>query len=165
MNTTPDDPEQYIRNLDGGSGRAPGPSGPAPAEGTFRHLLRDAARRRGRVVLVCAVAAALALVFVVGHNAGGTTVHGNLIMLNSGATDRIDCNNGSLKLDGDNNTYTITGHCRRLEISGSANHVTADSVDTISILGDDNAVVYRSGSPTINRTGNNDIVDQRPGGH
>jgi hypothetical protein len=51
-------------------------------------------------------------------------------MLNSGATDTIACNNGDLKLDGDNNKYTLTGHCRRLEVFGSGNHVTVDSADT-----------------------------------
>ena len=75
-------------------------------------------------------------------------------MINGGAKDTIDCNDGNLRLDGDNNTYTITGHCRRLDIFGSANHVTIDSADTISAFGDDNAVIYLSGSPTINKTGN-----------
>ena len=79
-------------------------------------------------------------------------------MENSGATDTIACNDGDLKLDGDNNKYTITGHCRRLEVFGSGNHVTVDSADTISTFGDDNAMIYRSGSPKISTTGNNDIV-------
>jgi hypothetical protein len=89
---------------------------------------------------------------------GPTTVQGNLIMENSGATDTIACNDGDLKLDGDNNKYTVTGHCRRLEVFGSANHVTVDSADTISAFGDDNAMIYHSGSPRISTTGNNDIV-------
>ncbi len=68
----------------------------------------------------------------------------------------------SLKLDGDNNTYTVTGHCRRLEVFGSGNHVAVESADTISTFGDDNAIAYHSGSPTINKTGNNNTVSQRP---
>ena len=83
-------------------------------------------------------------------------------MINNGAKDTIECNDGNLRLDGDNNTYTITGHCRRLDIFGSANHVTVDSADTIGAFGDDNAVIYHSGSPTINKTGNNNVVSQRP---
>jgi len=81
--------------------------------------------------------------------------------MNSGAKETIDCNNGHLKLDGDNNTYTITGHCQRLEVFGGANHVTVDSADIISVLGDDNTVIYHSGSSTINKTGNNNVVAQR----
>ena len=57
---------------------------------------------------------------------------------------------------------TITGHCRRLEVSGSANHVAVDSADTISVLGDENAVTYHASSPTINKTGNHNVVTQRP---
>ncbi|MEE6137897.1 DUF3060 domain-containing protein [Mycobacterium sp. 050128] len=83
-------------------------------------------------------------------------------MINAGAKDTIDCNDGSLRLEGDNNTYTVTGHCRRLDVAGSANHVTVDSADIISAFGDDNAIAYHSGSPTINKTGNNNTVFQRP---
>lgn len=117
--------------------------------------------RTRRVMFVCAVAALLAIAFFLAQSARKTTVHGDLIMINSGAKDTIDCNNGNVKLDGDNNTYTITGHCRRLEVFGGANHVTVDSTDTISVFGDDNAVIYHSGAPTINKTGNNNIVSQR----
>jgi hypothetical protein len=95
-----------------------------------------------------------------GNPFGQTTVQGNLTMENSGAKDTIACNNGDLKLDGDNNTYTITGHCLRLEVFGSANHVTVDSADAISAFGDDNAMIYHSGSPTIGKTGNNNTVSQ-----
>ncbi|OBG28346.1 hypothetical protein A5764_25485 [Mycobacterium sp. 852002-51057_SCH5723018] len=116
-----------------------------------------------RLLLGCGVAAVIAIGVIVANHAG-TTVHGNLIMINSGAKDTIDCNNGDLKLDGDNNTYTVTGHCRRLEISGSANKVSVDSADTIGVIGDDNVVTYHSGAPTINKTGNNDVVSQRPNG-
>jgi len=110
---------------------------------------------------VCAVAAAFAIMFFLNHYSS-TTVHGNLEMINGGAKDTINCNDGNVKLDGDNNTYTITGHCRRLEVFGSANHVTVDSADTISVFGDDNAMIYHSGSPTINKTGNNNTVAQLP---
>ena len=83
-------------------------------------------------------------------------------MINSGAKETIECNDGNVKLDGDNNTYTITGHCRRLDVFGSANHVTVDSADTIGVFGDDNAMIYHSGSPTINKIGNNNTVSQLP---
>ncbi|OBH50690.1 DUF3060 domain-containing protein [Mycobacterium sp. E2479] len=82
-------------------------------------------------------------------------------MINGGAKDTIGCNDGNLRLEGDNNTYTVTGHCRRLDVSGSANHVTGDSADTISVFGDDNAMVYHSGPPTINKTGYTNIVSLR----
>ena len=176
----PEDPEEYIRKLERGGGQTPGaapqPSGSpfatssdgqfgGPGSGPlrpFRGVARFANTRPRRLMWVCAVAFTIAIALFLAHYSSKTTVHGNLTMINGGAKDTIDCNNGNVKLDGDNNTYTITGHCRRLEVFGSANHVTVDSADTISVFGDDNAMIYHSGSPTINKTGNNNIVVQRP---
>ncbi|MEM6109132.1 DUF3060 domain-containing protein [Mycobacterium sp. 050272] len=164
------DPEEYIRNLERGTGQSSGaPHSSGTSNGgrvvgrSFGDVARLANTPRGRVVLVGAFAAVFAIAALVSHYSG-TTVHGNLTMINGGAKDTIDCNGGNLRLEGDNNTYTVTGHCRRLDVSGSANHVTVDSADIISAFGDDNAITYRSGSPTINKTGNNNIVSQRPSG-
>ncbi|MCV7089621.1 DUF3060 domain-containing protein [Mycobacterium interjectum] len=180
-----EDPEQYIRDLERGVGQTPGTtprpfgtsSGPrfetsnggqfggaAPGDISRRRIsgvARLAKTAQGRLLLAAAVAPLIAIGCYVATHHNKDTVHGNLIMINGGAKDTIDCNNGSLKLDGDNNTYTVTGNCRRLEVFGSANKVTVDSADTISVIGDDNAVIYHSGAPTINKTGNNDIVAQR----
>jgi hypothetical protein len=158
-----DDPEQYIRDLERGISKTP------PSEPVLGRILRQGFRgvakltstAPGRLILLFAVASIIAIGSFLANHYGKTTVHGNLIMLNSGAKDTIECNNGTLKLDGDNNTYTVTGHCLRLEISGSANKVTVDSADTISVIGDDNAMIYHSGSPTINKTGTNNVVSQR----
>jgi Protein of unknown function (DUF3060) len=166
--TRPPDPEQYIRNLERGG--APTPSGGqfgGPWLGGTRGLWflvlgKLLTTPRGRMILTVSVPLALVAVAILANQVSRTTVHGNLIMINSGATQTIECNNGNVKLDGDNNTYTIKGHCGRLEIFGGANHVVVDHADTVSIVGDDNEVIYRSGSPRINKTGNNDTVFQRP---
>jgi hypothetical protein len=155
--TNPEDPEEYIRDHERGISQ---PSWGTPQPRRLQGVAKFAGTSRGRLILVCAVAFAVAAVVFFGHYASKTTVHGNLTMINGGAKDTIDCNNGSLRLDGDNNTYTVTGHCLRLDIFGSANHVTVDSADTISAFGDDNAVTYHSGAPTVNKTGNNNTVWQ-----
>ncbi|BBZ40657.1 DUF3060 domain-containing protein [Mycobacterium conspicuum] len=152
MNTP--DPEDYIREHERGINQPSDTPRPRPLQG----VAKLANTTRGRLVLACAVAGAVAIAVFLGQYAGKTTVHGNLTMINNGAKDTIDCNDGNLRLDGDNNTYTVTGHCRRLDIFGSANHVVVDSADTIGAFGDDNAVIYHSGSPTINKTGNNNTV-------
>jgi hypothetical protein len=158
----PEDPEQYIRDLERGVSQPPGAR---PQHRRFHGVATLANTPRGRLISVCAVVFAIAIAVLLGHYATKTTVHGNLTMINGGAKDTIDCNDGNLRLDGDNNTYAITGHCRRLDIFGSANHVTVDSADTISAFGDDNAVIYHSGAPTINKTGNNNIVTQGQNTH
>ncbi|MCV7411999.1 hypothetical protein AWC05_14200 [Mycobacterium florentinum] len=176
MDPEKQDPEDYIRELERGVGQPPGaaprPSGTSKSGrggggtpgATWWHRFGDVAKLantpRGWGILMGGCLAAFAIAAFVGHYTG-TTVHGNLTMINGGAKDKIDCNDGNLRLEGDNNTYTVTGHCRRLDVSGSANHVTVDSADTISVFGDDNAMIYHSGSPTINKTGNNNIVSQR----
>ncbi|MDT5225571.1 MAG: hypothetical protein QOG19_2978 [Mycobacterium sp.] len=115
--------------------------------------------------MACVVTSALAIALFLANEFGKTTVHGNLMMINSGARDTIECNDGNLKLDGDHSTYTITGHCRRLEVFGSDNHVTVESADNNSAFGDDNVMIYHLGSPAISKTGNNNIVSQRAGAH
>jgi hypothetical protein len=167
-----DDPEQYIRDLERGVSQTPEAepfpasprplgTGSGPPFGGFRPP-----RRTRTLIWACLAAVMLVGVFLIaggfhlGNPFGPTTVQGNLIMLNSGATDTIAGNNGDLNLDGDNNKHTITGHCRRLEVFGSGNHVTVDSADTISAFGDDNAMLYHSGSPRISTTANSDIVSQ-----
>jgi hypothetical protein len=159
-----DDPEQHIRDLERGVSQPPEaeafPPSPRPPGARLPR------RRAWTLVLVCAAAIVLVGVFLkfggfdFGNPFGPTTVHGNLIMENSGGTDTIACNDGDLKLDGDNNKYTVTGHCRRLEVFGSANRVTVESADNISAFGDDNAMIYHSGSPRISTTGNNDTVSR-----
>jgi hypothetical protein len=172
--TNPEDPEQYIRDLERGVSQTPatppqpGPpvGGPSPAEilrRRFSGVAKLTKTPQGRVLLGIAIAAVLAIGSYVATHYSKDTVHGHLIMINAGTTGTIDCNNGNLELDGGNNTYTITGHCLRLDIRGSANRITVDSADTIGIIGDDNAVIYHSGAPTINKTGSNNIVSERLG--
>lgn len=165
-----DDPEQYIRDLERGVSQTPEaepfPAPHQPPGAGFGARGYRSNRRARTLMFACVVAIVLVGVFLklggfhFGNPFGPTTVQGNLITENSGATDTIACNEGDLKPDGDNNKYTVTGHCRRLEVFGSGNHVTVDSADTISTFGDDNSMIYHSGTPRINATGNNDIVSR-----
>jgi hypothetical protein len=121
------------------------------------------ARERILAWVVAIILVGVVLIFVglqFGNPFGPTTVHGNFIMENWSAKETIACNNGELTLNGDKNTYTITGHCRTLEVWGYENHVTVDSADTISAFGDDNALIYHSGSPKITKRGNRNTVAQ-----
>ena len=153
--TNPEDPEKYIRDHERGVSQPPGGT---PRPWPLQGVANLAKTTRGRLLLVCAITFAVAIALFFGRCASKTAVHGNLTMINNGAKDTIDCNDGNLRLDGDNNTYVVTGHCRRLDIFGSANHVAVDSADTIGAFGDDNAVIYHSGSPMINKTGNNNTI-------
>jgi Protein of unknown function (DUF3060) len=167
----PEDPERYIRDLERGVSQTPGTAPPpfdAVSGSPFSPPPPFRTRRRA-VNLVIAMISTIIFANAVywgvyflhgGPHHSGFTVHGNLEMNDHGAKYTIACNDGKLKLNGDNNTYTVTGHCLRLDVFGKANHVTVDSADSISVSGDDNAMIYRSGSRTINKTGNNNTVSQ-----
>jgi len=181
----PDDPEQYIRDLERRASQTPEAAPfPAPSQpfGTGAGSpsgtplsppppLRPRSWARNPRYLIpiigtIIVVANAAVFFGVHFLHGGVgdphhfTVHGHLEMNDVGANYTIACNNGNLKLNGDTNTDTVTGHCRSLDVFGRANHVTVDSADTISVSGDDNVIIYHSGSPIINKTGNNNTVSQ-----
>jgi hypothetical protein len=153
------------------SGQVGGPGGEPYSGGThdngFGVSRKFCPRRRAtRLILAWMVAIILVGGFLTmaglefGNPFGPTTVHGDFIMENWGAKETIACNDGMLTLNGDNNTYTITGHCRTLEVWGSANHVTVDRANDINAFGDDNAMIYHSGSPKITKNGNNNTVSQ-----
>ena len=150
----------------GGRRHSGGPYGGFAASGSLRPR-RGAGNRVLRLVILVigTIVVANAVYWGVVFLRGGahhsvTTVHGHLEAINDDFKETIACNNGNFRLDGDNNTYTVTGHCGRLEVFGSGNHVTVDSADTISVFGDDNAMIYHTGSPKVDKTGNNNAVSQ-----
>ncbi|MBO0679064.1 DUF3060 domain-containing protein [Mycolicibacterium sp. S2-37] len=72
---------------------------------------------------------------------------------------RVVCNDSTISISGVSNTVTITGHCVRVTVSGVENQVTVENADTISASGFENRVVFQTGEPQINSTGDN-IVER-----
>ena len=93
---------------------------PVPGE-TLRQRFRGVAKLANtapkRLLLVFAVASLIAIGAFLANQNSTTKVQGNMIMMNSGWKGTIDCNNGTLKLDGDSRQHTVTGHCLRLRLS------------------------------------------------
>lgn len=85
---------------------------------------------------------------------GPTTVSG------IGETRTVACNDDEVTVSGIQNTVTITGHCLKVTVSGQRNHVTVDSTDAIEASGIDNGVTYHTGTPTIDRSGFDNTVQQ-----
>jgi hypothetical protein len=75
------------------------------------------------------------------HPSGGSTTPtvqkgGSLhATLEGGGQQTVVCNDGNLHADGDGGTFTVTGHCVTLTITGDNIHVTVDSADTINVEG------------------------------
>jgi Protein of unknown function (DUF3060) len=200
----PEDPEQYIRNLERGvsqppeaapfpappqpfgtgsgppfgppfSGQVGGPVGGPYSGGPYRGGAAGFGVSRSRWPRVSAalVVVLAGVGFFIWHmtsqmshpSTGSTTPTvqqgGSLhATLEGGGQQTVVCNDGNLHADGDGGTFTVTGHCLTLTVTGDNIHVTVDSADTIDADGIDIVVVYHSGSPEINKTGVNTEVSQ-----
>ncbi len=84
----------------------------------------------------------------------------NIAISGVNETKTIVCLDNVVTISGVSNTITIGGHCASLTVSGMNNAVTVDSVDTIDASGLNNQVTYHSGSPQINKSGLQNVVQQ-----
>lgn len=84
----------------------------------------------------------------------------NLSMSGISENRTIACNESNVNVSGVSNTVVITGHCASLSVSGVQNNVTVDAVDTIDASGFSNQIVYHAGSPSIDRSGERNMVRQ-----
>lgn len=62
----------------------------------------------------------------------------------------IDCNDGTLMVNGSFITVTALGNCYAVTVMGSSNTVIADSVShDITVYGYDQTVLYKGGQPFL----------------
>jgi len=54
----------------------------------------------------------------------------------------------------------ITGHCASLTVSGVQNNVTVEATNTIDVSGFNNQITYHTGSPTIEKSGDGNVVQK-----
>jgi hypothetical protein len=72
----------------------------------------------------------------------------------------IACNQSAVNISGISNKVVITGHCASLHLSGVQNIITVDAVDSIEISGFNNQVTYHTGSPSIDKSGDGNVVQK-----
>jgi hypothetical protein len=87
-------------------------------------------------------------------------VGGNLSAAGINESQTIACNDSIVNVSGISNTVVITGHCKSLDVSGVQNKVTVDAVDTIEASGFNNQITYHTGSPSIDKSGDGNVVQQ-----
>jgi hypothetical protein len=85
---------------------------------------------------------------------------GNLTVSGMNENKTMVCNKSAVVVNGISNTVVISGHCARLTVLGVQNSVTVDAADTIEASGFNNHVTYHSGSPSITKTGDSNVVQQ-----
>jgi len=72
----------------------------------------------------------------------------------------ITCNGSAISVSGVSNTVVITGHCASLSVSGVQNKVTVEAVDSIEASGFNNQITYHTGSPSIDKSGDGNVVQK-----
>ena len=87
-------------------------------------------------------------------------VGGNLSAAGINESQTIACNDSIVNISGISNTVVITGRCKSLDVSGVQNKVTVDAVDTIEASGFNNQITYHTGSPSIDKSGDGNVVQQ-----
>jgi Protein of unknown function (DUF3060) len=152
-----------------GSYQAP-PFGAGP-RGLTSQWLRPPRRRYRFIYIIGAVYVVVIFALGIGSSlrhsghssGGGEVVHrgGNLSVGGNRESDTLGCDGGGdLYLSGNSNTFTVTGHCASVTISGNDNHVTLDSADRIDAGGINTTVTYHSGTPAVTQNGINATVQQ-----
>jgi hypothetical protein len=76
--------------------------------------------------------------------------NGDTHITGQGVERVLDCNDGTLMVNGTANNITALGNCYAVTVMGSGNTVVADSVShDITVYGWDQTVFYHSGNPIL----------------
>ncbi|BBX40171.1 DUF3060 domain-containing protein [Mycobacterium simiae] len=76
--------------------------------------------------------------------------NGDTHIIGEGSEQTIDCNDGTLIVNGTRNSVSALGNCWAVTVMGSGNTVIADSVThDITVYGYDQTVFFHNGSPIL----------------
>jgi hypothetical protein len=117
------------------------------------------------------VAAATGVVVVLAGVAGmpaAAAKNGDTHITSIGTVATVDCNDSTLLINGSNNTITAIGSCWAVTMQGTGNTVIADNVvNDITVYGNDQTALYKTGDPFINDVGRQlgmvNRIDRIPG--
>jgi hypothetical protein len=84
----------------------------------------------------------------------------NLTISGINATRTVTCNANAVNVSGISNKVVVKGHCTSLHVSGVQNVVTVDTADTIEVSGFTNQVTYHTGAPSIDKSGDGNVVQR-----
>lgn len=86
----------------------------------------------------------LTLVVLALSIAGVSTVEAQTKLTVSGQKRSIACGSGeTVQIVGQRNTLTVTGECRKVDISGAKNIVSIEAVGSIEVTGTDNEITWQ----------------------
>ena len=77
-------------------------------------------------------------------------VNGDTHITGQGVVQTLDCNNGTLHVNGTANQINALGTCWAVTVQGSSNVIVADNViNDITVYGWDQTVLYKNGAPIV----------------
>jgi hypothetical protein len=80
----------------------------------------------------------------------GAAIPGDTHITGIGIIKTIDCNDGTLLVNGAGNQITALGSCWAVTLQGNSNVVVADNVvNDITVYGLDQTVLYKNGAPAV----------------
>lgn len=89
----------------------------------------------------------------------------NLSIMENSRKDTIDCAGGSPSIDGDNNELNFTGECSAIAVGGNGNTISIEAVGAISVLGNNNKVVWaramKGVRPVVSNFGKGNTIQPR----
>jgi hypothetical protein len=85
---------------------------------------------------------------------------GSLSVAGIKKSQTVTCNESVVDVSGISNNVVIHGHCTSLSVSGVQNSVTVDAVDAIEVSGFNNQITFHTGSPSIDKAGDGNVVQQ-----
>lgn len=107
-----------------------------------------------------------------------TVAFADIDEVDNGKTHTVDCaKDGTVRVSGNSNTFTLKGTCASVQISGNKNTVKGDgaksvllsgndntvaltSIDNVLVSGDNNSLSYKKKKPTVADQGNGNKVSQ-----
>jgi hypothetical protein len=84
----------------------------------------------------------------------------NLTISGINESQTITCNANAVNVSGISNKVVIKGVCNSLHVSGVQNVITIDAVGSIEVSGFSNQVTYHTGTPSVDKSGDGNVVQQ-----
>ncbi|MGA9492898.1 MAG: DUF3060 domain-containing protein [Mycobacterium sp.] len=101
----------------------------------------------------CRASAACAIAVVFAFAAGvpsGHAKNGDTHITGEGIEQTIDCNGGTLIVNGTRNVVNALGTCWAVSVMGSGHTIVADNViNDITVYGYNESVYYKNGDPVV----------------
>jgi hypothetical protein len=97
--------------------------------------------------------------------ASGSGRRESIVISDNGRTETIDCDGGSVSVDGNFNKLSLTGECQSVEVNGNSNVLRVQAAAAISTAGNFNTVTWSRGvggrDPKLSNLGTGNKISRK----